>query len=392
MLARLNTLQTYALSSFMAQIINRSSCQIEVYGTAFGGDSHWIMPGRTHQIEWVTDPSFNCIALRGFDGVDIFGRSDWFKIDTPEVHIYDWEAKDVSLHCIPFLSGGIGQPFLPGYQILPNPGSVITAPLDPDIELIQIAPAPADNDGEINHPHFLFGRYARTGDFISVRLRAVRDAEVARSDFILQQAIWKRRIEAVWNDPSVPDAQSGAHLQFELDWTTDDSARRPHYSISVSRSVPFEIFGNRNSMFLWSMDMDDDIRPQQSAQVDVLNVSPHEFGHFLGFTDGYLYDGEIPWLRELVKNQPSLKNAATDVGFFGDIAARTPICRERAQERIANGPETGPIDIMSQSDFWDRSGNHTANGRISQNMIEALENRKTQKLYWRPELFRRKSP
>jgi len=135
-------------------------------------------------------------------------------------------------------------------------------------------------------------------------------------------------------------------------------------------------------MFVWSLDMDADNKLIRCA---------HEFGHFLGLTDGYIRDGELPWLIDFIKNNPKLKGKKTF--FFSPLtylAAPLFSNKERAEDRQKREC-TGVTDMMTSS--WiiqDRA--RIPNGTIPQAHVDVVDSvgtggYKTQDLCWRPGLF-----
>lgn len=375
----------------MTTIINRSQCALEIFGTNSGTPVRWILPGpdqKTGKDHQTNSAAFNCIALRGTDGVDVFGVSDWWQVFTDEVYVYDWGTDSVTLHCLPVRPGPAGQPSLPGYELIDDPDSVVTVALDPDLQLAEEAPARSPKDGEINSSDLLFGRFVRTGRHIAVRLRTVLASTVAEMDANTRKGKWKKKIEDVWNAGAA--ATSGTQFQFECDWSPPMQflASPVHYSLMIFDSVPFGSWGVRNSMFVWSLDMDDATDSQGNVHADVAFTSAHEFGHFLGLTDGYLRDGELPYLNDLLKGNQDLNGKSIAYPWYAPLLkyglGNSDRALKRSKNRIADG---AALNIMA------RNAPHLVTQDLT-DVIDKTVDRKTsdvphvtQPLYWRPNMF-----
>ena len=136
-------------------------------------------------------------------------------------------------------------------------------------------------------------------------------------------------------------------------------------------------------MFMWPIDLHQ-------------HVSAHECGHYLGLTDSYLYDGEIPHLTKLIAKLPKFKNKVESMrtlySIWTNLARFWPSNEDRADDRVKNGEWTsGNIDIMWASRF---AGN-IPNRKITPDLIDTIDSVgdadfDTQDLFWREVDFERK--
>ena len=354
----------------MAKIINRSSHDLEVFGMDSGALKRWILPTAQQGTTLATAATFDCQALRAPDGssIDVFGSEDWWHVLTAEAYAYDFGSSNVSLHCVPL------NPGQPGYQKFDS--STITIPVDNSLLLTQPGPL-GPRDGELDSPHPLFGKFVRTDNYISVRINPCRSDSVSEAELDAQLAIWKPKIEQVWN--SAPKSSSGTKFVFECDWVNASE----HYKITVYNTIP------RALMFMWSLDMDDRTDPTGGPSVDNLITCAHEFGHFLGLTDGYVRDGELPWLIDLIKTKLKGKRL-TFYSPLTYIAALMFSNKERAEDREKREC-TGDIDMMTRQTRF-KNGKPVPNPNIPPGHIDVIDrvgtsDYKTQDLCWRSELF-----
>lgn len=366
----------------MAKIFNRSSHDIEVYGLVAGTPKRWILPAPASGATIATLNAFDCTAVRApsWTLTDIFDSEDWWEVLTDEVYIYDFGLWDTSLHCVPPVAGQRG------YK--PYDSSLITIPLDDALTMTEPGPPPGPRDGELDSTHPRFGKFVRTGKYISVRIKPHRSPYVKQDDLDDQLAIWKAKIESIWNDAAVPMTSTGTKLVFECDWVDANS----HYRIVVFETT------ERASMYHWSLDMDDEPDPTGvSSGVDNLITCAHEFGHYLGLDDGYLYSFELPYLENaaFMKDSRLKGKKLTLDGFFNNLWSKYPLYEARANERINNGECQTQIDMMTRGNFIFTNAAPRPNPRIPQDQIEIIDQldstkeHKTQSLCWRVEHFRK---
>ena len=329
----------------------------------------------------VTPNTFECRAVRApaESSYDVFDSEDWWELLTADVVAYDYGDNNVSLHGVPLCRpGGAGTPSVPSYRRFDE--SLITIPLDTSVDLTDPVPAAGPRDGEIDSDHPLYGKFVRTGQNISVRVRAYRGVDVSDLELADQLAIWKPKIEEVWNS-APPPTSGGGKFEFECDWVQQNQ----HYSITVE---PASLF--RANMFMWSLDMDDRSDPTGGPSIDNLITSAHEFGHFLGLTDGYIRWGEYPWMKEFIKK--NLKNKQT-VFFLARFTQSMFSNKERAEDRMSRACPLGPVDMMTWQTRISNTGKPIQNRNIPTSLVDTIDAtangipHKTQPLCWQEILF-----
>jgi hypothetical protein len=365
----------------MAKAINRSTVAVEMYGVETDSATKrrvLLPPGRQ------SADGFNVRALRAPEGgsVEIFEEEEWWAVHTPEVHLYEftplsWSfTKNVTLHCIPPQPGANG--FARGYEKPSQPlkDEIDAVVFDPSLNLHREPETPQGaKDNELNSTHKLFGKFVRTGSHICVRLDLTRLFGVHASTLEDQKHIWKQTIEEVWN--AAPTTKT---FTFECDFT-DKSA---HYTVRIVESLPSKL---RASMFIWPIDL----HP---------HVAAHEYGHYLGLTDSYLYDGELPHLmKDVIATLPKFKNKAASMetlySLWTNLARLWPSNEERAKKRLRPPPDggkwtSGDVDIM-----WSSFIDGTANRTITPNLVKTIDrvgdaDFDTQDLFWRESDFEKK--
>ncbi|MCA9135409.1 MAG: hypothetical protein KDB00_01585 [Planctomycetales bacterium] len=327
----------------MRQISNFSeNASIHVVGTRGANDVHFILsPGRQSAAD------IDVQAVWGGDGVTIFDEDDWWFVLTDEVYVYDyednlfddWFVHDLSLHCIPFLPiSGSDPPWQRGYA--PAASGFSPPPLSTTGTFDQTPTYVPDRflEREIDTHSYLFGRFVRTKHFISVRADAMHTGDLPESEMLPLLPIWKEEIELVWSGKKTgvavpPSLRSGTNLLFEIDWlnTTDGTEAtsaghgEDHYTVLVSDK------DQRESMFTWN-------------KFTSLSTAAHEYGHFIGLDDGYVYDGELPWFRRAVQaNQipiadPNIRDFLTGFGkpLYPWVVFQGLWNKERVEQRVAN--------------------------------------------------------
>ncbi len=359
----------------MAVVVNRSDAALEMFGVRSGTDERAILPPGKQSAD-----DFDVLAVRApeDDFTKVFEEDHWWAILTDEAHVYeysDWTwliNTNLTLHCIPPRPGAHG--FAPGYQIPSDTlqTAIDATDLDPDL-IRHRDPANAQDakDNELDSEHALFGKFVRTRNFISVRLELVPHAGVDPATLNDQKRTWKETIEQVWNASAVPSSSTGVKYVFECDWTQQSE----HYSVDIYQSIPW-----RASMFMWPVDLD-------------RHVSAHEYGHYLGLADSYLYDGELPHLKSTIAKLPKFKHRAetmkTVYSLWTNLASLWPSNSERAQDRETNGQWTGgQVDMMWRS----KLSPTVPNTKITTNLIDTIErvgdaDFDTQDLFWRERDF-----
>ncbi len=280
----------------MAVVINQSGYDVEVFGTIIltGEDKHAVLGAGK-----MTDSSFDCVAVRAVDGGRIFETHDWWKLLRTKAVVYPFGTNlivddDLTLHCFPYVGPA---PFAKGYE--PFPDSSVTVDLDPDVNIQTDAPARGPFDGEFNRDkapnadeladgislNRRFGRYVRTGEFISVRVNV--------DPFFIDDTVWKPKadkwkesIETIWNNKGIHPNGTEPEMSFEIDY----SDVLPHFVVYIPPEIVNDVvsfFGGRASYFYWPLDTG-------------LKTVAHEFGHHLGLQDEYLYAGELPNLASAI--------------------------------------------------------------------------------------------
>ncbi len=312
------------------RIINCSDATMEVLvATAMGDRIIRIEPGQQNKA--TVTPK----ALKPASDSDLLmGCNEWIEILTDTAVVYEWGSiipfiSKASLHCVPFIPAGTG-PYSSGYQVLETEviAKEYTGP-----SLVEDAPAADAADGEFDMPEWFFGKYVRTKvdntTYITVRLN-LRRLDVSEAQLKSIKPIWKKEIEKVWN--SGPKSSSEQMFRFEVDWTD----RIPHSSVFVWDK------SERPSMFTWSLDM--------GTGTLVTAVAAHEYGHHLGLSDGYHYQGEIPHLAEVMTNRMAIYKGKIIVPtfetYFWYSFGLNPVTSDRAAIRIRNGPLPHEPNLM----------------------------------------------
>jgi len=143
--------------------------------------------------------------------------------------------------------------------------------------------------GDLPFGFTLFGDYIQTGPSITVRICMSRSllqfgskADQDPSKFEGRLTEWKEAIRALWNSGAVPKpvvaGESKSKFRIDVEWVSSDF--EPHYRVWARAADKT----SRTFMFLWDIDLDQ-FNPKKK-------VSAHEFGHYLGFTDSYIYKQE----------------------------------------------------------------------------------------------------
>lgn len=372
------------------KVINRSKAVLDVLVTTVSGD-RIIRLGPGKQNNGTVIPR----AVRPASSFDrLMGKREWIEILTDIAVVYEWGRTGIgfnsstSLHCVPFSPTGIG-PYDPGYRTLtPEP----IAPEHADPQPVENVP-PADlRDGEFNmKDQPFFGKYVRTKlgttTYITVRLN-LRRLGITDAQLLNIKPTWKSEIETVWNNS--PTSTAGQSLRFEVDWTD----RVPHSSVFVRDS--FEFFwedGQRDSMFLWSLGM--------GTGNLTTKVAAHEFGHHLGLSDAYHYQGEIPGLAEqMVKTSALFASKAISPTFGTQLwsIVGASVTSSRAAERIQSGAfgtsrlpnlmmgvsRVGPKANSTHRTKFKNDPNRdgiSAVTLIDQELIDAIDEQRLQSLY-----------
>jgi hypothetical protein len=280
-------------------IINRSSIEVEVHGKDAAGEPRTfrLEPGKQ------TADDFEAVAVRAvpWSLSEVFDSGDWWEVFTNETYVYAWgpdwpPGRNLILHCVPFKrETGVAR-ILPGYAPAPE-GLVHELELSPAAQRDPVHPT-TDRDGEIRTSHYVFGKFVRTRQYITVRLAAHGVGLSAPLKETTSR--WKLAIESTWNTSLKPDGSEHA-LEFECDWESPS----PHFRIGVAPANS----GLRANFHLFFEDCSDE-------------VVAHEFGHYLGFTDYYVYHGEVPKLADRIQMDlaPSERVTINPADYFWRVA------------------------------------------------------------------------
>ena len=352
----------------MAVLTNRSRVPVEVFGEVGNTPKRWMLePGQ------MTHSTFDCIAVRATQWGTIFETTAWKKLLRPEAVVYTFEENflvdDLSLHCFPYEAI---PPFPRGYETISE--GMITVDLDPSFSLGQLAPALGPHDGEFyredapnadelaggNYFNRRFGRFVRTGPYISVRVQL--DAFFTIDEALLNQKIteWKKTIETVWNTPILPHGTDPS-LHIEMDY----SAELEHYSVFIPNTAiaaVSDFFGSGASYTYWPLNMTDKY-PKKSA---------HEFGHFLGLQDEYLYDGELPHLASAINQFSAFAGKKWTYSAFSRALSAYSVNEHRAASRTLR---ISPLPVPAPSLMQDPFG-----GSVDINLINAIADHRVQPL------------
>ncbi|WPD24946.1 MAG: hypothetical protein SD837_10345 [Candidatus Electrothrix scaldis] len=359
------------------QIINRSNAIMRVLANIAGAEKIILLhPGMQ------TTAAVEPIAVTASPFGELMSSHDWFEILTDKAFVYTWTkhldhdpSDHSSLHCVPFIPMGSTGPFDGGYRLLTSSPD---APVDENPANVEKAPDADSKDGEFNMPDQpFFGTYVRTSlgsdTYITVRLW-LKKLFVSKSDIEEIKPFWKKEIETIWN--AAPVSSTGKKYHFEVDWTNLTS----HSTVFV-----WDIF-NRSNMFFWAL------------KKSVIHTAAHEFGHHLGLSDGYFYQGEIPDVaEEMIKLIPHYKDKTISFNFstiLWHAFGLNLITKNRAKERIANGELKTEQNLMSATRKIGSSGSYITefpsdkhrnrwdpNKLIDNKLIDAIEEQRLQKIY-----------
>lgn len=361
------------------RVINRSGSSLEVFGDVGGGvmKRFALFPGN------ITDSVMDCIAVKAMEAGRIFESMGWWRLMRKETTAYRIERsgrtfiEDLSLHGIPYGPEPPNPPFSPGYEPLPD--SAITAPLEEILDLQHDAPSPGPFDGEFDRDkeanaddlaggipmNRWFGRYVRTGQFISVRVNINAFPTIADNDLEVQMDEWKETIERTWNTNHQPNNGTEDPLRIEIDYS-DESA---HYSVFVPNKLVNTVtsfFGGRASMFYWPLDLDDD----SNGNENVYKNSAHEFGHFLGLQDEYLWEGETPYLMHFVSQFPSQAGNKLRLSLAASLLSLSESNENRAMGRTLELSNPPSATLMEDSYF----------GAVDERLLDRVHDRHVQSL------------
>ncbi|WZP00301.1 hypothetical protein EP7_001930 [Isosphaeraceae bacterium EP7] len=402
----------------MAQVVNRSSHVIEVYGTetASGTARRWILaPGKQ------TQATFNCSELRAGDefGLEVFGSKDWWKVLTDYVFIYPphggdgFFTQDMTLHCVPFLPRSeSAPPWRRGYEVSPadatRDGTPVTDPLDRVSEFPITEDELGVKEGELDSVlsgaagFYAFGLQTRTWKrddlYITVRLTAdpsssLSDDERKRLEGPVggptQLDVWKEKIETVW--ATAVGGSNGKTLHVECDWVESGG----HYNIDIvtAGGSLFRRIVAKSTMEWWAIDIDD-----STTTRDRVHVTAHEFGHHLGLDDGYYLQYEIPHLesdpvvQKFLADDANVKSLSNDPtrerkteGFWGGFLSLPGFYQlfgrpERVDQRVDRGVRTTALSLMERPSDLNPAV-------IDRELVDAIVGRHLQPLYLAAELF-----
>lgn len=371
-----------------SRVINRSKATMDVLvSTAAGDRIIFLEPGQQN------NAAVTPRAVRPSSNFDrLMGGNDWLEILTEMAVIYDFKSiattnafvpiTHSSLHCLPFSPLGQG-PFAPGYREL---AIAPTAPAHEPPQPVEQATVADARDGEFNMPgQPFFGKYVRTKlhdgkTYISVRLQ-LRRFDVTPKELETIQAEWKLEIETVWNLGA--KSSTGQEYRFEVEW----NRQLPHSTVYVFKH------SDRPSMFTWSLDM--------GKGNFVSPVAAHEYGHHLGLSDGYHYQGEIPGLaNEMIQrtseyvNKTIVPTRETELwSLIGGSVISTRVAERITRGLLPHAPNlmNGDARIVPLKDNPGAarsvfSNDERRNGLVpvslvDQELIDAIENQALQPLF-----------